>query len=239
MSANKGRLIVLEGTDGSGKATQSRLLLRRLRASGIPAVRIAFPGYQRSFFGRMVAEYLRGRFGAGADPYLAALLYAGDRWQARERMRRWLAEGKAVICDRYVDSNKAHQAARLPAGGRARRKFLKWVERLEYGVFRLPRPDYTIFLHVPHTESIRLIERKGRRAYLRGGRRDIHEADSRHLRRAESIYLQLAEGRRPKRGALIRCVERGRLLSKSEIADLVWRAIRGRGLLRGLKRWPG
>jgi dTMP kinase len=227
----KGRLIVLEGSDGSGKATQSRALVRRLRSRNIPAVRIAFPGYERSFFGRMVAEYLRGELTSNLDPHLAALLYAGDRWEAKAKIERWLREGRVVVCDRYVDSNKAHQAARLE-NERACGKFLAWVERLEYGVFRLPRPDYTIFLHMPSEAASRLIARKGRRAYLRGKRRDIHEKDPRHLRRAERIYLRLASSRSGREGALIECAEAGRPLSKPEVARRVWRAILQRGLPR-------
>ena len=229
--SGKGRLIVIEGSDGSGKATQSRALVRRLRVQNIPAERIAFPGYRRSFFGRMAGEYLRGEFGAAADPRLISLLYAGDRWEAKERIARWLAEGRMVVCDRYVDSNKAHQGARLrrPA---SRGKFLDWVDRLEYGVFGLPRPDFTIFLHVPPPTADRLIARKAPRAYLNGKRRDIHESDPRHLRDAERIYLQLASSRPAREGALIECTESGRLLSKSQVAERIWRAIAQRGLLR-------
>lgn len=223
--SRKGRLIVIEGSDGSGKATQSRRLAARLRRSGIPAVRIAFPGYTRAFFGRTVARYLRGEFGASGhvDPHLAAVLYAGDRFEVRDRIRRWLEQGKVVICDRYVDSNKAHQAARL-ADDSARGEFLAWIDRLEFGVFRMPRPDFTIFLHMPHAHAHELIGRKGKRAYLRGRKRDIHEADARHLQRAERIYLDLARSRGPRRGALIECVRDGVLLTRSQIARLVWDA---------------
>ncbi len=229
--SGKGRLIVIEGSDGSGKATQSRALVRRLRAQDVPAARIAFPGYRRAFFGRMVGEYLRGEFGAGADPRLVSLLYAGDRWEAKEKIARWLAEGRVVVCDRYVDSNKAHQGARLPSGA-SRGNFLGWVDRLEYGLFGIPRPDFTVFLHVPQEMADRLIARKPPRAYLRGKRRDIHESDPRHLRDAERIYLQLASSRPARQGWLIECTESGRLLSKSQVAERIWRTIVRRGLIR-------
>ena len=231
MRSRKGRLIVIEGSDGSGKATQSRALVRRLRARKIPAARIAFPGYRRGFFGRMAGEYLRGELGAGADPRLVSLLYAGDRWEAKGRISRWLAEGRVVVCDRYVDSNKAHQGARLQSAA-SRGRFLDWVDRLEYGVFGVPRPDFTIFLRVPRQVADRLIARKAPRAYLRGKRRDIHESDPRHLREAERIYLRLASSRSARQGALIECTESGRLLSKSQVAERVWRAVARRGLLR-------
>ncbi len=91
-SRSRGRLITVEGSDGSGKATQSRLLLKRLRQEGYPAERTSFPGYGRSFFGRMVGAYLRGEFGeAGTvDPHLAAVIYAADRWEAREKLLGWI-----------------------------------------------------------------------------------------------------------------------------------------------------
>ncbi len=230
MRSGRGRLIVIEGSDGSGKATQSRALVRRLRAQGVSAARIAFPGYRRGLFGRMAGEYIRGELGADPDPRLVSLLYAGDRWEAKPRIARWLAEGKAVVCDRYVDSNKAHQGARLRSPA-ARAKFLDWVDRLEYGLFGLPRPDFTIFLRVPQPVADRLIARKAPRAYLRGMRRDIHESDPRHLREAERIYLRLASSRPAREGALIECTEAGRLLSKSQVAERIWRAIVRRGLL--------
>lgn len=223
MPQRKGKLIVIEGSDGSGKATQSRLLLRRLRARGIPAVGIAFPGYARSTFGKMVAAYLRGEYGPAVDPRLAAVLYAGDRFEAAGRICAWLDDGKTVICDRYVDSNKAHQAARLPAPQRP--AFLKWVDRLEFGIFHLPRPDFTLFLNVPPQASSELIGTKPRRAYLKGKKRDAHEADESHLASAHAVFMKLASQRGRKSGARIDCVREGRLLDRSEIADLIEQAI--------------
>jgi dTMP kinase len=172
----------------------------------------------------MVGEYLRGELGADADPRLVSLLYAGDRWEAKAKIARWLAEGRVVVCDRYVDSNKAHQGARL-RGAAARKEFLDWVDRLEYGVLGIPKPDFTIFLHVPRSVAERLIALKASRAYLRGKRRDIHESDPRHLRDAERIYLRLASSRSARQGALIECTESGRLLSKSQVAERIWRAV--------------
>ncbi len=222
-----GRLIAIEGSDGSGKGTQSKRLLRWLRSEGIAAERIAFPGYHRSFFGRMVGEYLRGDSGVaeGLNPRMASVLYAGDRWEARERILGWLADGRVVICDRYVDSNKAHQAARLPRGADVG-AFFKWIDRLEHGLFRMPRPDLTVFLHVPAVWAERLIDRKAERAYLQGRRRDRHEADPQHLRKAEAMYRRLARARRRGRTVAIECVEEGMLLSCAEIGARITGAAR-------------
>ena len=233
-TSHKGRLIAIEGSDGSGKATQSRLLIRRLRGAGIMAEHLAFPRYARSFFGRMAAQYLRGEFGPGeeVDPRLASVIYAADRWEAAPKIEGWLDQGKVVVCDRYVDSNKAHQAARLPEEAN-RAAFLRWVDRLEYEVLGIPRPDFTLFLQVTCDVSSRLISAKGERAYLRGKKRDVHEADPRHLQRAGRIYKDLAAGRPRSRGAMIECVEHGRLLSRMEIADRVWAALQRRQLFGG------
>lgn len=233
----QGTLIAVEGGDGSGKGTQTRLLVRRLRLEGAAAVRIAFPQYGRSFFGKTVAAYLRGEFGgSGAvDPHLAAVLYAGDRYEARETMLTALAEGKVVVLDRYVDSNKVHQAANLGRGADCA-AFLKWIDTLEYGVFKLPRPDFTLYLRVPTRIAVGLIDGKSARVHLRGKKRDLHEADLGHLRRAERLYVQMARACPPRRGALIECVEKGRLLGRAEIADRIRAALTRRGLLGGLKR---
>jgi len=228
MASRPGRLIVMEGSDGSGKATQTRLLVNRLRAEGFEAERIGFPQYAKSFFGRMVGAYLRGEFGAASDvdPRLASILYAGDRFEARDRMLNWLTDGKVVVCDRYVDSNKVHQALKVPKG-RERAVFLRWVDRMEHGVFGLPRPDCTVFLHVPHDLSERLISARGRRAYLKGKLRDVHEADPDHQQSAQQLYLEIAT-RRPGKVEVIACCESGQLLSRKAINERVWQAVKGR-----------
>lgn len=229
MKKRKGKLIAVEGTDGSGKGTQSKRLVRRLRAAGVSAKRIAFPQYGTSFFGAMVAAYLRGEYGAAGavDPHLAAALYAADRFEARAGIVRALEQGATVVLDRYVDSNKAHQGANLKRRAQ-RAAFLAWLDRLEYGVFDLPRPDFTLYLHVPVRVASALIDRKAARAHLRGRKRDLHEANLSHLRGAERIYLELACACPAARGALVKCVERGRLLSVAEVGECIWETLRRR-----------
>ena len=234
MKKRKGKLIAVEGTDGSGKGTQTKRLVRRLRVGGAAARRIAFPQYGGSFFGKMAAAYLRGEYGPAraVDPHLAALLYAADRYDAGERIARALADGTTVVLDRYVDSNKAHQAAKLKRS-KNRGEFFAWVDELEYGHFKLPRPDFTLYLHVPARIASELIGRKAARAHLRGKKRDMHEADMGHLRRAEKIYLELAGACPPARGALIECVEGRRLLTVREVGERVWDVLRRHRLVSG------
>lgn len=226
MKKRKGKLIAIEGTDGSGKGTQTRRLVRRLRAAGVDARRIAFPQYGKSFFGGMAAAYLRGEYGAAGavDPHLAAVLYAADRYEARGKIARALEAGTTLVLDRYVDSNKAHQAANLKRTVK-RADFFAWIDRLEYGVFQLPRPDFTLYLHVPTRVASELIGHKAARTHLHGKKRDLHEADLGHLRRAERAYLQLARACPAARGALLKCVDKGRLLSVVEIGERIWNLV--------------
>ena len=116
-----GKLIVIEGVDGSGKRTQTELLSRALTARGIACLTVSFPHYD-SFFGRMIGRFLNGEFGDldAVDPHFAALLYAGDRLEAKPQLESALAAGKTILADRYVASNLAHQGARVAPDKRGR-----------------------------------------------------------------------------------------------------------------------
>src|SRR5258708_33214335 len=146
--ANRGKLIALEGIDGSGKRTQLELLAGAFNARGLAGYRISFPRYE-SFFGKLVGRYLNGGFGAlnAVDPHLSALLYAGDRFETKAEIEAALSAGKTVLADRYIGSNMAHQSARVTPEQRA--EFLEWLKRLEYGLYALPQEDLVIYLHVP------------------------------------------------------------------------------------------
>jgi len=222
----EGKMIVLAGIDGSGKATQTDLLVRRLENGGRSVETFDFPQYEGTFFGRLVARYLRGEFGEAANvsPYLASLLYAGDRWQARERIARALRGGRIVVCNRYVSANMAHQGGKI-ADAAQRRRFYDWVLELEHEVFALPRPDLCVFLDVPVEVASGLVGDKSARAYLNGESRDIHERDAAHLHAARNAYLEISEiypnwGRIP-------CATEGDLLPPEAIAEKVWRAVAG------------
>ena len=190
--AQRGKLIVLEGIDGSGKRTQLDLLARELDARGHAIYRVSFPRYE-SFFGRLVARYLNGEFGAlsTVDPHLSAVLYAGDRFEAKPEVESALGAGKVVLADRYVGSNLAHQTARVSPERRA--EFSAWLKRLEYGLYGLPEEDLVVYLRVPVEEAHRLVGLKAPRNYT-DLKRDIQEADTKHLEQTALIYDQLATG---------------------------------------------
>ena len=186
----RGKLIALEGIDGSGKRTQLDLLSSELDARGLDTYRISFPRYE-SFYGKLVGRYLNGEFGAldAVDPHLSALLYAGDRLEAKPEIEAALSAGKIVLADRYIGSNMAHQSARVPP--EEREEFFAWLKRLEYGLYALPVEDLVIFLRVPVAEAHRLVGLKAARAYT-SLKHDIQEADIKHLEQTAIIYDRLA-----------------------------------------------
>src|SRR5579863_3042937 len=130
---SRGKLIVIEGIDGAGKGTQADLLARAFQERGIPFVKFGFPRYESSF-GRLIAQFLNGEFGplAAVDAHFSALLYAGDRFEAKPDLEAALHSGQTVVTDRYIASNLAHQTARVSAERRL--EFISWLRRLEYGL---------------------------------------------------------------------------------------------------------
>src|ERR1700689_1172734 len=186
----RGKFIVLEGIDGSGKRTQLEMLVRAFASRGVACSQISFPRYD-GFFGKMAGQYLNGDFGSleAVDPHFSALLYAGDRFEAKPRIESDLASGQTVVADRYIGSNLAHQSARIPPEKRA--EFLQWLKQLEYQVYALPAEDLVIYLRVPPAEAHRLVGEKAARDYTKL-RHDIHESDLAHLQATSEVYDQLA-----------------------------------------------
>lgn len=227
--ATRGKFIALEGIDGSGKMTQLDLLARALEARGQAVFRISFPRYE-SFCGKLVGRYLNGEFGAlnAVDPHLSALLYAGDRLEARPEIEAALGAGKIVLADRYIGSNLAHQSARVTA--EQREEFLGWLKRLEYGLYALPAEDLVVYLRVPVAEAHRLVGLKSARAYT-SLKRDIQEADIKHLEETAMIYDRLAT---EANWARIDCTNTasGALRSPEEIHRAVLQAVESRALSR-------
>jgi dTMP kinase len=220
-----GIFVVIDGTDGSGKGTQTTRLCDRLVRAGRDAILVDFPRYGEpsAYF---VERYLRGEYGAleDVDAYRASVFYALDRFDASFEIRAALARGAIVVSNRYVSANKGHQMGKIgdPA---ERRRFLAWLNELEYGILGIPKPDLSILLHVPADIGFDLIARKDERAYLNGRVRDIHEADREHLRAAEEAYLSLATLDTVENWTCLECVRDGRLLSIDEVHQHVWDAV--------------
>ena len=185
-------LIAIEGIDGSGKGTQAQQLYERLRAFGTGTALISFPRYSETLFGKAIGEFLNGSFGTldEVSPFLASLLYAGDRFESREFLLKSLEENEIVILDRYVASNIAHQGAKLD--GEERQELIDRILRIEYKIYQLPRPDLVVLLDLPATEAQTLIEKKQKRSYT-DKKADLQEADTDYLKRVRDVYLELSD----------------------------------------------
>ena len=188
-----GKIIVIEGTDCSGKETQSRLLEERLNSSGKKCIRFSFPMYDTptgkivggAYLGKPeIGESLFPEGAVNVDPHVVSLYYAADRKYNMKEIEKYLEDGYYVILDRYVTSNLAHQGSKIKDKDE-RFEMYQWLDKLEYWLLKLPKPDKTIFLHVPYEYSLEL--RKNRELI------DEHEKSPEHLKNAEEAYIELSE----------------------------------------------
>ena len=188
---NKGRLIVFEGTDGSGKATQSRLLFERLEREGVDCRKLNFPRYGEKS-AALVELYLGGAFGSHPDDvnaYAASTFYAVDRYASyKQDWGAFYEAGGLVIADRYTTSNAVHQVSKLPPEERT--VFLNWLFELEYGKLGLPKPDLVLYLDMP-TEITEKMMRS--REAATGTHADIHEQDEAYLRSCREAAREIVK----------------------------------------------
>ena len=186
------KFFVVEGLDGSGKSTQIKLLQDYFTRKRIPYQYLHFPRTDTGVFGELIARFLRGELGdiSQVDPYLVALIYAGDRMDASETIKKWLSEGYTVLLDRYVYSNIAFQCAKTEIPSE-RKKLKEWIYHLEYDYFKIPKPDLSLFLDVPlsFTRQKLALNREGKdRSYLQG-LKDIHEENMEFQKKVREVYL--------------------------------------------------
>ena len=220
--AYKGKLIVIDGTDGSGKATHTDMLMERLAREGRGNLikKTDFPQY-KTYSAFFVEKYLRGEYGAldEVGPSRASLFYALDRYDASFEIRQWLEEGVTIISNRYASSNIGHQAGKI-TDPEERDRCIAWIKEIEYELLGIPKPDINILLYVPPKMGQRLVGMKQKREYARGKKRDIHEADLGHLKKASDAYLYVAE----KEGwKVINCMDkRAKLRGKEDIHQEIW-----------------
>ncbi|MCF7795921.1 thymidylate kinase [Patescibacteria group bacterium] len=218
---NRGKLIVICGTDGSGKGTQTKLLVEKLEKVNMKVKMVDFPRYGKKSAG-MVEEYLNGKFGDANEvgPYRGSIFYAIDRYAASFEMKKWLDEGYVVISNRYTSANKGHQAGKIE-NLEERDKFLDWENNLEYDLFDIPKEDMNIFLYVDPEISQKLVDNKEKRSYT-DKKRDIHEADLNHLKNAANAYKYVAE---KENWEIINCVKNNKIMSIESIHELIWKKI--------------
>lgn len=209
-----GKLIVIEGTDGSGKSTQFRLLTQQLEEEGTPFQKLVFPQYQEES-SALIRMYLGGEFGSNpgdVNAYAASTFYAVDRFASYKKVwGKWYENGGLVISDRYTTSNAVHQASKEPDG--KKEAFLKWLYELEYDHMGLPRPDLTIYLDVPTDYTQRLL--RSREAATNTSA-DIHEKDREYLATCRRMGKLAANYYG---WTVIECVKDGQMRSIEDIHD--------------------
>lgn len=224
----KGKLIVIDGTDGSGKATQVDLLAKRLISEGKTVKIVDFPEYYKNFFGAFIGHCLSEQYYKfiGVHPKIASVLYAADRWESGEEIKNWLKKGHIVIANRYVSANQIHQGGKIK-NTKKRNDFIKWLDEMEYEVFKIPRPDVTLYLSLPIEIVLKLLKdrnsSKMKRAYLKK-KKDVHETDVNFLMNSRKSALKLVK--EVSNFIKIECAEKGKILSREKIHDMVYEKIK-------------
>lgn len=220
---SRGKLIVIEGTDCSGKETQAKMLLNRLKNDGIKIEERAFPMYDTPT-GKIIGGALLGKSHMGEsvfpnvsklNPKVAALYYAADRLYNIDEINKMLDSGINVILDRYVESNMGHQAGKLK-DKQEKLDMMNWLESLEYDLLELPRPDIVLFLYMPYQYTIELRNKRAEAA-------DGAESDVEHLKNAEATYSLMAEKYNYN---IIHCVKDEKIRTIEDINDEVYKLVK-------------
>lgn len=220
-----GTLIVLDGGDGAGKATQASLLVSRLREAGHAVETLDFPQYTQNTFGALLRECLDGKRGdfMQVDARIASTLYAADRYESKPKLEQWLGEGKVVVLDRYVSSNMLHQGAKID-DPEALEAFLGWLDHVEHSVFKLPRPDAIIYLDVPVAVRADLKARAVAEQKHGATQGDLAEQDQAHQAaaeaRAQTIVSQKNNWQR------VCCAEAGEMRAREAIHADVYEIVK-------------
>jgi dTMP kinase len=220
----KGKLIVIDGADGSGKATQGEILLKRLKKEGYKVKTLDFPQYEKNFFGGLIGQCLAGEYGdfIAIDPHIVSTLYAADRFESKPMLEKWLKQGYVVVLDRYVSANQIHQGGKI-VDDRKQKAFLGWLDEMEFGVFGLPRPDGIVYLDVPLEVSDTLLKqgKKGLSVNRAAkGKIDLAESNRKHLEDSRMSALKIVK--RGNRWHRIACAPKGEMLPREAVADQVW-----------------
>ena len=188
-----GKLYVIEGVDGSGKATQTEQLYQALLAQGKTVRKVSFPDYD-SPSSSLIKMYLNGEFGTdpqSVNAFATSVFFAVDRFASfRKDWQEFYQNGGIIIADRYVTSNLVHQAGKI-SDAAEKERYIQWLSDLEYNIFGLPKPDCVIFLDMPPAYSLKL--RQQRNELKQGLSADIHEADQTYLQNAYNNAIGIAK----------------------------------------------
>lgn len=221
----KGKLIVIDGTDGSGKATQVELLRKRLIKEGKTVKIVDFPEYYKNFFGGFIAHCLQEQYynWTGIHPKIASIAYAADRWESKSKIEEWLKKGYIVIANRYVSANQIHQGGKIK-DPKKRAEFIDWLDTMEHKVFKIPRPNIVVYLALPISVTQKLIESRiksgVKRAYLRR-KKDLVEYDLNYLENSRKSAMWLSKVLPYFKK--IDCSAKGEILSREMIHEMVYK----------------
>lgn len=229
--AKKGKLIVIDGTDSSGKATQTELLVKALKKDGRKVKIVDFPDYYSNFFGKFIGHCLSEQYYnfVKVHPKIASVLYAADRFESRDKIKKWLSAGNIVIANRYASANQIHQGGKI-TNTKKRESFLKWLAEMEYGVFKIPRPDAIFYLSVPIPIVLKLIKERNKnshRSYLgkkKEKKTDVHEKDVNFLVNSRKTALWLSKTQ--KGWIKIECAKSGVLETRENIHKEIYEKIK-------------
>ncbi len=218
---SKGKLIVFEGTDGSGKATQSKLLLERLQREGFDCRPLAFPRYGKPSAAPL-EEYLHGAYGShpeAVNAYAASTFFAVDRYASYQQdWGKYYESGGILVADRYTTSNAVHQASKLPEG--ERQAFLKWLFDFEYRLLQLPEPTLVFYLDVPTEITEKMMRCREAQTNTTA---DIHEQDDGYLRACRRAAQKTAE---ECAWHCIDCSQNGEMRNAGDIHEEIYRCVR-------------
>ncbi len=228
MKKTKGKLIVIDGTDGSGKATQVELLMKRLKKEGHTIKIIDFPEYYKNFFGEFIGHCLSEQYYnfLNVHPKISSVLFAADRWESSKEVRSWLKKGYIIIANRYVSANQIHQGGKIK-NEKKRKDFIEWLNKMEYEVFGIPRPDVTVYLSLPINFVLQLLKdresSKMKREYLKK-KKDVHEADIDFMKNSIKSALWLAE--KEKNWVKIDCAKDKSIRTREDIHTEVYEKVK-------------
>ena len=224
----KGKLIVIDGTDGSGKATQVDLLVKRLKKEGKTVKVVDFPEYYKNFFGAFIGHCLSEQYYnfLNVHPKIASVLYAADRFESSKELNGWLKKGYIVVANRYVSASQIHQGGKIK-NAKKRNDFMKWLDQMEYEVFGIPRPDVTFYLSLPINIILQLLKKressKMKRAYLKK-KKDVHEADVNFLINSRKSAQKLVK--EIPNFIKIDCAHKGNILPREVIHEKIYEKIK-------------
>ncbi len=227
MKKIKGKLIVIDGTDGSGKATQVELLAKRLKAEGKKVALVDFPEYYKNFFGKFIGHCLSEQYYnfINVHPKIASVIYAADRFESSKEINNYLEKGYIVLANRYVSANQIHQGGKIKSA-KKRAEFIKWLDEMEYGVFKIPKPNLVLYLSVPLDLSLKMMKERNKnskRNYV-GNKKDVHEVDTDFQKNSRASALWLSSYL--KNFIKIDCSDKKGIKTREDIHEEVYKLVK-------------